>query len=314
MSKSWNDISPKVVVWGFLRDILDDEHDYNDIILIIYAYRKQGFAQYYDESKDKDYKHQMRFGDILKTNNDKYMVLNINNALERVGDFYTEPCSEDDGSGDDNDEEIYIEIPLSICKRLDNAIAFYANLNKIKSFQDAEYFHLELKVKHNDEWIINHFNGPLNCNYNEIRVVFVRFSAGEQKLNRGVMISFCNYKRTFYPIGNKLNNKDVDMFFEIRKDKNNLVKVRYQAYDYAYDSNLKELNMFDVFQQGFYLWEKTRIQMDGHEFIDFVGPKTEQNKMVDRLKFISKNETLEQRLSFIELNKIDYISRRYVAI
>ena len=116
------DIKPysfeKLSVYGFLRDVLPEQKDYDDIVLIIILYHRQGFAKYYDAKVDKDYKHRMRFGDILKTKKNKYKVLGLNNNMIAIKANHT--------SWNGN---IHLDVPLSICENLTDAISFYSKLN-----------------------------------------------------------------------------------------------------------------------------------------------------------------------------------------
>ena len=45
---------------------LGDDNDYHNIISILTSYHKRGFAAYFDEEIDKDYKKKMKFCDIVE--------------------------------------------------------------------------------------------------------------------------------------------------------------------------------------------------------------------------------------------------------
>ena len=150
-------------IWGYLRDIFTDRHNYTDIILMVLQYHKEGYAKYYDEKVDKDYKQKMRFGDILRTKDDELIVLDIDNQSIAAGHltdcFY-------------QDIEFYIRIPFAICQHLSDAVRFYSKFDNITLFQYSEWYELSLTVKHNDAWIVKHFHGPLSNKYKSIKVQF----------------------------------------------------------------------------------------------------------------------------------------------
>ena len=70
---------------------------------------------------------------------------------------------------------LYIEItvPLSICEHFTNAFSFYSKFDKTKAFPNAVEYDLKLLIKYNDEWIIKHFDGPLNPNYQSVTATLV---------------------------------------------------------------------------------------------------------------------------------------------
>ena len=125
-------------IFGFLRNICDDkkEYDYTDIIKMILKFHKEGYAKYYDQNVDKDYKEKMVFGDILKTQDHKFQVLDINKDLLEIGEI-------------DSDGDICILIPLSVCEHSIDAVTFYSKFDKISFFQEMDYT-LILDVRHDD--------------------------------------------------------------------------------------------------------------------------------------------------------------------
>ena len=103
----------KLSVYGYLRDILSEQKDYDDIVLIIIFYHRQGFARYYDEVIDKDFKQKVRFGDVVKTKRGKYKVLDLNNKLKVI-----------------KTSGIYLDIPMSICQYLTDSMSYYSKLSE----------------------------------------------------------------------------------------------------------------------------------------------------------------------------------------
>ena len=194
------------------------------------------------------------------------------------------------GAYDDDDLSdisIEIEIPFTICKYLDNAVAFYSKFDKIEAFQKVNDYNFKLMIKYNDEWVVNHFNGPLNCKYSHITVMFHLFK--EIMKCDGVKIGFGNiegYNKTFYPIGNKLNYKDVDMFHEIRENKENLIVIRIPCNSKDY-----KLHQFNTDKHGLYLWQKCGRRPLDH--VDFIGPKIEENEMIEKLKSLCKIKEIQ---------------------
>ena len=77
-----------MTVFGWTRNntlTINDQYNFNDIISIIKFYYQQGFAKYFDEALDENYKHEMKFGDIVRTKDSKFMAMDIDNELKHVG-------------------------------------------------------------------------------------------------------------------------------------------------------------------------------------------------------------------------------------
>ena len=198
------DAIKSILICGYLRDIMQYENDYTDIMLIILSFCKQGFAKYFDENMDKDYKLQMRFGDILRTENDALMVLDINNEYQEIGLYQTyEP-----GYYNSHGMDVYIDmsIDLSICQHLDDAVLFYSKLQKEEVWDEADSTSIQLTVKHNDEWIIKHFDGALNPKYKSIKILL---RDGEH-FNVNICFDDKCFKNYFADNGRKVTCKDVD--------------------------------------------------------------------------------------------------------
>ena len=143
-------------IFGYLREIMNDDQDYSFMTSIIIEYYKQGFAKYFDEKVNKDFMKQIRFGDIVKRLNNDYMVLNEQKVLINAG-YYN-----------DSDEVADVTIPLSICEKLENAMEFYSKIHKCEALQWDE-FYLDLYIKYDDGFIINKLGGPLKPEYKSIR-------------------------------------------------------------------------------------------------------------------------------------------------
>ena len=45
----------QLAIYGYLRNILNDEIDYSMIFAVILLFYDQGYAKYFDENIDKDY-------------------------------------------------------------------------------------------------------------------------------------------------------------------------------------------------------------------------------------------------------------------
>ena len=153
-----------LAICGYLRDMNNDGYDYDFIFGIILLFLCQKFAKYYDESIDKDYKQKMKFGDILKTEEGKYLVLDKENEMREVGDYDYEQEFE---NGTPH-ELITISIPFSICKHLERAVSFYSKFDKFRAFHRAYKYDLILEIRHDDEWIVENLGGVSNSCSNKI--------------------------------------------------------------------------------------------------------------------------------------------------
>ena len=172
----------------------------------------------------------MKFGDVLfsESRDRKYRVLNMNGEFIEAGEWDADVDDDPDGNCHVW-KTLQLTIPYEICKYLDNAVAFYQcdpdksnNIDNNQPWQtfrnsygmfgsgDFEKFCLELR--HDDEWIIKHFNGPLNESY--LRIGF------EYRWNRFVvLIEFSENHSHAFPTTNEITNLEVDEFYRIRLDK-----------------------------------------------------------------------------------------------
>ena len=302
MSNKVDNPRQKLAVCGYLRNIISDENDYNVIILIIISYYKQGIVTYFDDT-DQDYNQKMRFGDIVKMGDasfdfmgfEEYMALDMNNKLIRIGE-----CSMYR-----NSKCIDVYFPFSICKYLDNAVSFYSKFHAMFSLMDLRELTFSFFVKHTDEWIINHLNGPLNLEYESIKLEFENYEC------KGIRICFAEsdkgkFEKRFEPNGNSfaISYKDIDEFYQLRKDKNNLIKIRIslESKSAAYYA----LKRYKV-EQVLFLWKEDWSQLVANGFIDFVGPKTQKVKLINTIESVCQM-SVNNAMSFVSLDKSDYIS------
>ena len=258
---------------GFLRDVLNADQNYNDIISVIILYYRQGFAKYYDSEIDRDYKEKMKFGDIVKIDNE-YIALDINDKFTEIGAI--EETEEDElwSRYDDFDGDIDLKIPLSICTHLTNAISFYSKLNentaafaKEINYQYSGHFN----VKHDDGWIIDQFGGSLNSKIEHIAVKF------KQSELSSVWINFGNWMvKEFYPQLHSINYKDIDEIYKIRENKNNLVKSKVTNTESVID------NIYSMVLDDSTMWF---MKFNFHDLsYDFTGPETEKDAMMNKLE------------------------------
>ena len=261
------------IICGFLRNVINDQNDYSFIFTIITSFYHQGFAKYFDETIDKNYEQNMRFGDILKTEDHNFMIIDIDNQLTNVGKFFG-PL-------------LWINVPFTICNHLYNAVLFYSKVSQNKVVCDSVF---SLDVKHNDQWILQHFDGPLDPQYKSIKIEFIG-----QKFD--VHISpIQGYSRSFHL--NHIKSRDIINYFEIRKDSKNLVKLRAE---FKHSSSLNIVPCKAVSA----LWEMSStcgyIDLDTHLCVThffLIGPIYEQTKMINKLKKIYKGFDL--RISNVE--------------
>ena len=274
----------QLIIYGYLRNILiENERDYSSILQVIMLFYHQGFAKYFDEKKDKDYRKKMKFGDIVKMDVDfhTFMILDASNELKKVGSARIDPYPISD---DDPNAKIYIHvsIPFSICAYLSNAISFYSKLLQVIPFKNAIEYQCSFTVKHNDEWILKHLNGPLNP---EFTCIEIKLYDGNKKFD-GIYVSFASLVEIYFDAEKyEFNYQSINNYFEIRKDKNNLIKfkVSLRSEDKISD---------EIWYAVSVLWERTHkynskfvdAPDDIHLIIYFVGPKYEKNAMIDRFK------------------------------
>ena len=253
------------IICGFLRNMIKKEHDYSPIFAIVVSFYHQGFAKYFHQTIDKNYKQKMRFGDMLRANNDGFFVLDRNNRLTKVGRLYAAAC-------------IYVDIPFTICQHLDDAVSFYSKVLQIKTFTDIGDYTFNLGVKYDDEWILQQFDGPLDPKYKSIKILC---TGGKFKY---VKVRAFNEWKIFNT--EKIKASDIIKYFELTKNPKNLVKL-----------NVSLQNVFS--SNGIYckpvsvLWNQTECIMPKLEPIasySLIGPKYEQNEMISKLEQFYKHK------------------------
>ena len=273
----------ELILAGYLRCLLpNDQNDYNFIISMINTYYHQGYVQYFDVNTDKDYKQKMKLGDIIKRP-DKYLyVVDIRG--------HQKYCGRMDYNAQSKQHINNIEIPYSICSRFDNAVEFY-NFDKKGRNDDDSKYNLRLSVKHNDQWIINHFHGPLKHNYPGIIVHFLDNELLDVTINYSG-----TYEGVFNPQKRSITSKDIEDYFEIRKNPANLVKIR------IIDKTYNRLKACEVYSN---LWD---VQVKYKSvYIDYIGPKFEKDKMIQKLKSIYSADMMQM----IQISDVDYYSALY---
>ena len=271
-SKTVEDVTyvrEEMVTFGYMRDILNEDNDYTFIVAIIILFYQQGFAKYFDENIQKDCKPQMRFGDILKTQGDNYMILDINNELKIAGKLHIGGgLSLFGDTSDESHVDINMTIPYSICKHLTNAVSFFSKLAGLEAFRKADDYTLNLDVKHNDQWIVKHFGGPLDSEYKSIRVWI------EDGDPESVYICFArNYGQWFDPMTQQISYTDIETYFELRKNSANLAKFQVVL-------NPDDDDEFGCCDTVSILWERKRnlsMTLAFDDVFNYIGPKTEKD-------------------------------------
>ena len=173
--------SNQVLLTGYVRGIQNDDNDYMDIISIIMQYHKQPFAKFFGHDGDKQ---NMRFGDIFAESWDIF-ALDINGNSQKVGNYDLD-CNQE--------YSIDIEIPLSITEHLSNAVSFYSTIDQHKEFQERDYSYVVINIKHDDQWIIEQFGGPLLPQYTMRYVDYHRYGNREYS---GLEVEYGTFKRLF---------------------------------------------------------------------------------------------------------------------
>ena len=283
------DETEDLIICGYIRDILGNNNDYSFLLSIIKAYRKQGYAKYYQESKNNDYKDKMRFGDIINKDSDTYYAMSLNNKLQEIGSCNVMPTF----WGNDNSMVlINLRIPISISQYLINTISFYSQIPKYELFNtgnDELYgCSISYNVTYNDTWIIKHFGGALS---NEYQSITVKFSNGKFKHVRIYYTK--DFKYDFDPINHEISYKDVDMFYKLRKDKTNLIKIRASLYGPSRWNESEKLC-----DKSSVLWEVSTYFIAAElDHVNYIGPKSEKNEMMNKLnEFYSERTDVVIRL------------------
>ena len=284
----------ELIICGSIRSITVNDYDYNDIIAIIFSYYQQGFAKYFNEEIDTDYKEQMQFGDILQTQDDKYMVMDMNDELELVGK------NDEVGLWDDDEFNIEIKIPLSICKHLSNAVSFYSKFDQRQPFRDAFIYTLKLCINNDDESIIQYLGGALSKKYKSIIMYSMNHSLDSMQI--GIIE---DQAEVFDVNRNKITCQDIDDFFEIRQPENSekLVAIRVLKIDNKDAPNRTRFGRTERCREvPTILWS---VKLNGiANCIDYVGPKNECDKMKNHLEeFHKKRNNSSLRVSVVDIKE-----------
>mmetsp|Transcript_20055 Transcript_20055/g.31859 ORF Transcript_20055/g.31859 Transcript_20055/m.31859 type:complete len:310 (-) Transcript_20055:393-1322(-) len=210
---------------------------------------------------------QLEFGDLLEIVNPcEYsqklpVVVGPNHALI--------PCCHDDKT---------IIIPYSICSHLDHPVACYSKLLK----RDDQHEWL-LTVKHDDDYIVHRFGGPLAKNYQDITL---HFQYG--KLEQFEITHPSIGKKTFDTLSYNFSNHDIDAFYRVRtgpiyneRHKTTLVIVELGGDNYEkarstvkyFPSPKWEYVFRDFYEYNQYFWREYLI-----------GPRGEEKKMLQCLQ------------------------------
>ena len=245
------------IINGYLRDATCTTHDYHFIFLIIAAYHKQVYAKSYNPTIDKDYKQKIKFGDIVRKDNEYYVVTQ-NQKLEFVGRYDIRSWR----------DSVEIRIPFSICKHLSDAVLFYSKLSNDSSFKNKKRndFLLSLDIKYNDKGLIKELGGQINAEY--VKSIIIEYY--NKSLDCITVRFVSNNERNFSPRHYMVTYRDIDEFYEIRKDhKTNMVKLRVSS-----------INIKKVWRVTYSaLWNYHRCR----EYIDYIGPKIEMHKAIFHL-------------------------------
>ena len=256
----------KILVCGFLRDVIDNKFDYGVIWLIIASYLVDRYSQFIRQNESK------LFGDIILQNENKipddifkreiykkYAIIDVNGDEIFVGDTY-------------NKSKLKITIPFEICQLLYNAPKFFSLFDKKNEFESYWDYTKRLIIKYNDKYLVDKFGGELNKNYKQIRLTF------NKRLQKEFLsIDYDNYyKHTFDLNDINYSYKDFDEYYEIRKDVNNMVKIIV---------NTTSSKLCSIYSAN---WYSEEIFGEGDIFI---GPKQESQAMESKIKeFYSRRD------------------------
>ena len=265
-------------IYGYLRNILNDEQNYADIISIIIEYLKQGYGQFFESDIDKDYKARMKFGDVVKMRKDNdddsdlesslademlcMMVLNLNNELVDAG--WVEWITWEDKL----EYDVWINIPYTICKHLTNATSFYSKIGQHKFVKDCDEYSLRLNVRRDDIWIINHFQGALLRQHPAIQIQFNNHQFYQ------VEVKFGDKCTKQFKTNDGFSYRDIEEFYESRLDKSKLNKIRVKYDDGEPRSWLSLLTPLPK------LWSyHFGYDYPNYRWFDYIGPDNEQDMM-----------------------------------
>ena len=275
------DIIQKLTIVGYLRDVINNEHDYDDIISIIVLYHQQGYANFFHSTLSKDYKQQMKFGDLV-IKDSSIMVLNLDKNLEKVGSHEVDS---------DQSEEINVDIPFTICQKLTNAVSFYSKLPKHEYMHEVDFVYISLRVKYNDAWIMKNFGGKLNPNYQSI---ILKFCNGTFE---HVNIYFEEKYSQIFHTNKKyiITAEGIDSYYNIRKEKENLIKLRVKTSRYLH---------ILLYPEVFIAWQRKRASKN---YVHYVGPKEEKDEMMKELNsFGEKYTRVNCGVIEVEVQDCDY--------
>lgn len=233
--------SEELTIYGFLREMLNNDRDYMVIIAIIIEFFHQGYAKYFDERLNKEFIKEMRFGDIVRTldghdDMDFIKVLNKTNTLEYVGEFYR----------NDNDIVVEIVIPLSICRELTNATLFFSKFDQNERYPTGTS-NMKLHISHDDGFIIDKLGGPLKSEYRSIE-----YSAVDHNFTYLTIEFMEDTYIDLYPDNiQRFNYEDIIKYHEIRLNKNNMIKIRVKYVGKGFHAYFEEEGIVPISN----LWE-----------------------------------------------------------
>ena len=155
----------EIIVYGFLRDIMKEQADYNILLEIIITYFIDRYANFYDHSPDSIYtEDQLHLGDIIKISATKYEIVDIDGNKIYIGKQIIRKKM-----GSKKKIRVQLSIPYEICKYLYNAPEFFSKLNEMPEFKSLSSFTKSLMLKYDDRYLIDTFGGALNAKYKEIQ-------------------------------------------------------------------------------------------------------------------------------------------------
>ena len=249
----------KLVIDGYLKSIINDGNDYKDIHSIILQYYHQGYAKFFNarnhtNQAKEECQNKMKFGDILIQYRDP-------NRWSNCADFYAMDIDGKLCSFDYSDT-----ISCCISKYLDDPIAFYKYGTEGR---------ISIYIGYDHPWIIRCFGDTLNKEYAAIKILL-----DEDYNFQSVEIRYaCHYYQYFYPQKRKVTSKDIDEYWQIRKDERNLIKIKVEIIDHGLDECEIYSNLWKISSD---IQNKT-LKDPERKYIMYVGPKYERHQMIQKL-------------------------------
>ena len=188
-----------------------------------------------------------------------FKIMGLDNQFQYAGDVSF-----------DGGDTIEMFISSSISNHLSNPVLFYSKLLKTQLFENASYYFLSIPIKYDDKWLIKHLKGPIKRQYLGIWVTF------KHDRTPTVNVRYHDkYHKVFFNVTNSdITYKDVNKFYDIRKDANNLTKIRVT------NCALKAYQGLQA------LWSaQSHFIEDQRVFYrDYVGPKTDEIEMMNTIR------------------------------